>query len=83
MVQTFLRGEPAIVLQTEADKEVDFPVGHVYDLLDGSLGLVVMGQERQFAGQFRIDGPIDEAKERFRYISVLMRAEVPPKKMIE
>jgi hypothetical protein len=25
-----------------------------------------MRQERQFAGQPRIDGPIDEAKERFR-----------------
>jgi hypothetical protein len=58
-------------------------VGHVCDLLDGPLGLVVMGQKRQFAGQFRIDGPIDEAKERFGYISVLMRAGVPPKKMIE
>jgi hypothetical protein len=63
--RAFLRGEPAIVLQTEADKEVDFPVGHVCDLLDGPLCLVVMGQERQFAGQFRIDGPLDEAKERF------------------
>jgi hypothetical protein len=41
-------------------------VGHVYDLLDSPLCFVVMGQERQFAGQLRIDGPIDEAKERFR-----------------
>jgi hypothetical protein len=27
VVHAFLRGEPAVVLQTEADKEVDFPVG--------------------------------------------------------
>lgn len=55
VVQALLCGEPAIVLQAEADKEVDFPVGHVDDLLDGPLRLVVMGQERQFACQFPID----------------------------
>ena len=59
-------GESAIVLQAEANEEVDFPVGHVHDLLDGSLGLIVVGQERQFAGEFRIDGLIDESEERFR-----------------
>ena len=66
MAYTFPCGESAIVLQAESNEEVDFPVGHVHDLLDGSLGLIVVGQERQFAGEFRIDGLIDESEKRFR-----------------
>lgn len=66
VVCAFACGEPSIILQTEADKEVDLPVGHVDDLLDSALGLIVVGQERQFAGQFRIDGLFDKVEKRFR-----------------
>ncbi|MFH1672853.1 MAG: hypothetical protein ABIF87_05450 [Pseudomonadota bacterium] len=64
MAYAFPCGEPAIVLQAEPDEEVDLPVGHVHDLLDGPLGLVVVGQERQFFDEFRIDGLLDKLKER-------------------
>jgi hypothetical protein len=40
-----------------------------------------MGQERQFAGQFRIDGPIDEAKERFR-LGCHIDIAVPPGRIV-
>jgi hypothetical protein len=66
VARAFPCGESAIVLQTEANKKVDFLVRHVHDLLDGFLGLVVVGQECQFAGKFRIDGLIDKSGERFR-----------------
>ena len=49
VVQAFPCGNTAIVLQTKADKKVDFSVGHVCDLLDGTLCHVVMGQKCQFA----------------------------------
>ena len=38
MACAFPRGESAIVLQAEANKEVDLPVGHIHDLLDRLLG---------------------------------------------
>jgi len=62
----FTCGESAIVLQAEANKEVNLPVGHIHDLLDSSLRLIVAGQERQFTGEFRINGLIDEAEECLR-----------------
>ena len=64
MACAFPRGESAIVLKAEPDEEIDLPVGHVHDLLDGFLGLVVVGQERQFVDEFRIDGLLDESKKR-------------------
>ena len=35
MACAFTCGESAIVLQAEANKEVDLPVGHIHDLLNG------------------------------------------------
>ncbi len=62
-----------IVLKTEANEEVDLPVGHVHDLLDGFFGLVIVGDERQFVCEFRIDGLFDETEKRFglgRHINI-------------
>ena len=53
MACAFSCGESPIVLQAEANEEVDLPVRHIHDLLDSFLGLVVVGQERQFTDEFR------------------------------
>lgn len=42
-----------VVLQAEPDEKVDLPVWHVHDLLDGFLGLVLVGQKCQFFDEFR------------------------------
>jgi len=36
----FPSGEPTVVLQPEANKEVDLPVGHIHNLLDSPLSLI-------------------------------------------
>src|SRR3990170_667141 len=64
MARAFLSRESPIVLQTESNEEVDLPVGHVHDLLDGFPGPIVAGQERQFAGELRIYGLLYEPEER-------------------
>jgi len=48
----FPSGEPAVVLQPEANKEVDLPVGHIHNFLDSPLSLIVIGQKRKFTGEF-------------------------------
>ena len=59
-------GEPPVVLKADANKEVDLPVGHILDILDGFLCFVAVGDECQFVGELRSDGLIDETEKRFR-----------------
>ena len=61
---TFPRRESAIVLQAVPNEEIDLPVGHVHDLLDSPLGLIVVRQEHQLFDEFRIDGLLDEPEGR-------------------
>ena len=53
-------------MEANPDEEIDLPIGHVHDFLDGFLGPVVVGQERQFLDEFRVDGLLDETEKRFR-----------------
>lgn len=66
MVRAFSSGESTIVLQAEADKDVDFSVGNVCDLPNGVFRPVVVRQKRKFIREFRIDRSFDKTKERFR-----------------
>ena len=64
MACAFSRRKPTVVLQTETNEKIDLPVGHVNDLPNSASGFIVAGKKRQFAGKLRVDGLIDEAKER-------------------
>ncbi|MFO8164332.1 MAG: hypothetical protein R6T98_07350 [Desulfatiglandales bacterium] len=55
-------------MEAEANKEIDLSVWHVHDLLDGFFSLVVVGQERQLPGEFRINGLLNET-EKCLYLS--------------
>ena len=66
MACAFPCGDSPIVLKAEANEKIDLPVGHIHDLLDGFLGLVIVGQKFQFAGEFRIDGLIYETEKCLR-----------------
>jgi hypothetical protein len=70
---TLAGGKPAVVLQAGADEEVDLPIRHVHDFLNGLLGTVIAGQESQLFGEFRTDGPLTPEKrlrhENYRYFS--------------
>ena len=85
---TFINArESAVVLKTKTNEEINLPVGHVHDLLDGFLGLVVISQECQFAGEFRIDGLIDKSEkclrlERHIHIAVSYGRKVGEKMLI-
>ena len=66
MAGAFPRGKPTVVLQARLDEEVNHAVRHINNILDGLLGLVIIGKEGQFVHEFGVDGLLDKPEQGFR-----------------